>query len=229
MRATVSHQSCWLPVPGFDRYEVSDQGQVWSSRTQSLLKGTISKGYLVVRLCKEGRRVPRPVHRLVCIAFHGPCPADKEMVGHLDGDKLNNRVGNLAWITRSENTLHSIQHGTYSHNPPPRHSMPGSSHPMAKLTEHDVSAIRERLRSGETRRPIASDYGVSLTCISGIKTGKHWSHSGYAPSPYGSRPSGECQAHWERCEWCGCNCHTCDCETGFEYEQVRDNPTIFAR
>lgn len=167
----------WRPVPGFERfYEVSSTGLVWSRRTEQILRGSLVKGYLNVRLTLKRKLFHRPIHRLVCQAFHGHCPPDKEMVGHLDGNSLNNHANNLAWITRSENTLHSIKHGTYNSLPPPPTSHRGEKHPMAKLTLQDVSEIKRRLAAGETRRPIAHDFGVSLTAISGIKTRKYWNY-----------------------------------------------------
>ena len=43
------------------------------------------------------------IHRLVCEAFHGPCPPDKSVVIHIDEDGLNNKPDNLKWGTQKEN------------------------------------------------------------------------------------------------------------------------------
>lgn len=58
-------------------------------------------GYLKVRLHRLGMRPTRPVHVLVCVAFHGPRPA-KADVRHCDGDKFNNAATNLTWGSRRE-------------------------------------------------------------------------------------------------------------------------------
>jgi hypothetical protein len=153
------------PAPGFEAlYWVTDLGRVISARTGQTLTGTPIKGYINVRLTDASGKHLRPIHRLVCEAFHGPCPADKEMVGHLDGDKRHNRAANLAWITRSENTLHSIQHGTFKGRPPSR----------AKLTGEQVAEVHARLASGDTCAAIAIDMGVGRTAISKIKNGARW-------------------------------------------------------
>ncbi len=52
----------------------------------------------------------------------------------------------------------------------------GAAHYRAKLTEHDIPAIRERLSSGESQYSIAKDYGVNRGAIAKIKYGKTWSH-----------------------------------------------------
>jgi len=56
-------------------------------------------GYRVVRISHKRRFV----HRLICEAFHGLCPADKRDVDHIDRCKSNNTPGNLRWCSRSEN------------------------------------------------------------------------------------------------------------------------------
>ena len=101
----------WLPVPGYEgRYDVSDlgRGRSWVSpgrRTQPrILKSSpTSAGYLAVSLTRgDGRKTTRTIHSLVAAAFLGPRPAGQE-VRHLDGNPLNNTLGNLAYGTRSEN------------------------------------------------------------------------------------------------------------------------------
>lgn len=45
------------------------------------------------------------IHRIVCEAFHGPCPPDKDTVDHIDRDRTNNTPENLKWASRSENNF----------------------------------------------------------------------------------------------------------------------------
>ena len=116
----------WLPVPGFEGYEVSSWGRVRSlprtivrsnGRTNSV-KARIKKltddgkGYLVVNLSRMGRSNVRFVHQLVLEAFVGPCPERMEC-RHLNGVPTDNRLANLAWGTSSENKFDLVAHGNH--------------------------------------------------------------------------------------------------------------------
>jgi hypothetical protein len=79
---------------------------------KSSLHGT---GYLTVRLAKEGKVTTHRVHRLVAKAFIEN-PEDKEYVNHKDGDKTNNNLYNLEWVTAGENTVHAIINGLKPEN-----------------------------------------------------------------------------------------------------------------
>ena len=97
------------------RYEVSNYGRVRHARNKKILQlqlskaPTTSKGwkpYCTVNIkIKEKWQKPF-VHRLVAYAFI-PLPSDnlfvKYQVDHIDGDKMNNRVENLRWVTAKEN------------------------------------------------------------------------------------------------------------------------------
>ncbi len=104
----------WLPVCGFEgTYEVSTYGQVRAVRKRKgrvgLMHGTIDDvGYRSVHLRCPGYSARRRVHKLVAEAFIGPCPPRQE-VRHLDGDKLNNTVSNLAYGTRREQRLDDVR------------------------------------------------------------------------------------------------------------------------
>jgi hypothetical protein len=101
-------------VLGYEgRYEISDVGRVLSRcrRRPKLLTPTIDRyGYLCVHLCQAGKSRSRPVHQLVCEAWHGPRP-DGLVVRHLDGDPLNLEPGNLKWGTPAENSQDRSLHG----------------------------------------------------------------------------------------------------------------------
>ena len=81
--------------------------------TGRALVGTIERrsGYRKISLSYDGHRRTRPVHVLVCQAFHDARP-DGADVRHLDGDSLNNLAGNLAWGSRAENNRDAVAHGT---------------------------------------------------------------------------------------------------------------------
>lgn len=103
----------WKEIPWTKGvYSVSDDGFIKSNERFGIdgrrLKGVILKpwlgnhGYLTVTLLVDGKKYRCLVHRLVAEVFIGETSSDME-IDHKDGDKLNNSVDNLEWVTRKEN------------------------------------------------------------------------------------------------------------------------------
>ena len=90
-------------------YKIDDKGNIFSNQTNKIMKPKISKdGYYTIGL-RTNDNVKKffRVHRLVAAMFIDN-PLNKDIVNHIDGNKLNNNVENLEWCTLSENQLHSI-------------------------------------------------------------------------------------------------------------------------
>ena len=104
----------WMPVADWEgRYEVSDHGRVRNVRTGQFIGWTSGIGYRLVTLCDgNGNNEERYVHFLVAEAFIGPRPPRQE-VRHLDGSRDNNVWTNLAWGTKSQNSLDAVEHGVH--------------------------------------------------------------------------------------------------------------------
>ncbi len=115
----------WRDVFDNPGYQVSEEGQVrssprivtqpcrWGGMIQRTFEGKIlkpgknTKGYLHVSLGKGNTQL---VAKLVAQVFIGPCPDGAE-VNHKDGDKNNNSVGNLEYVTSTENNHHALRTG----------------------------------------------------------------------------------------------------------------------
>lgn len=120
----------WRQVVGYEGlYEVSDMGNVrsivrtvirfdgvvWQLQGVSRIQFIDTHGYPSVMLSKNGIRKTYRVHRIVMDAF---IPYGKKReVNHIDGNKTNNRVGNLEWVTSSENKIHASKIGLMKSKP----------------------------------------------------------------------------------------------------------------
>lgn len=101
----------WIPIDGYENYQVSNMGNIMNITTNKILKGQNNgKGYLFVTLYNESRKGKQiMIHRLVAKAFI-PNPDNLPQINHIDENKHNNCVENLEWITSQDN----INHGTHN-------------------------------------------------------------------------------------------------------------------
>ena len=114
-------EEVWKEIPGYEgRYFASNLGRIKSRNNQhkddyvlSLIK--LPDGYLKVNIIENGRHVQHYVHKLVASAFiENPC--NKPQINHIDGNKKNNCIENLEWVTAKENVAHAIRTGLANHH-----------------------------------------------------------------------------------------------------------------
>lgn len=113
-------EELWRPISGLeDNYEVSNLGRVrriksgcgtYEGRILNFIEN--GKGYVIAPMTLNSKKYRRYVHRLVADAFI-PNPDGKPEVNHIDGNKRNNCVDNLEWVTRSENCAHACRTGLF--------------------------------------------------------------------------------------------------------------------
>ena len=123
-----------------------------------------SSGYRCVSVTKNCKSITYSVHRMVAETFI-PEVAGKLHINHKDGIKLNNAIGNLEWVTPSENVLHALDTGLKSK---------GSDLNWSTLNEQDVIEIKEALASGISSMEIAKLFNVSPGTISNLRNGRAW-------------------------------------------------------
>ena len=92
----------WKKIEGYDNYEVSNKGRVYSLSTNRILIGSCSNGYQRVALRCDKKPKQYSVHRLVVSAFSGPIPSGYD-VDHINGIKSDNSLDNLRACTHKEN------------------------------------------------------------------------------------------------------------------------------
>lgn len=164
-------EEVWMPIQEVDGlYDVSNLGRVRKNNDgqKVLLKINFSGPYGKVGLYPPGKKgLTRQVHRLVCTAFHGQ-GKEMQVVRHLNGNRHDNRAENLAWGTPEENRKDTQLHGTHK----------GSRNGRSKLTENQVSAIKQILDSNPSlsRNLLSKAIGVSRTVIGHIEKGRQWRH-----------------------------------------------------
>src|SRR6266853_6461736 len=98
----------WKAVPNFGAYSVSNKGKI--RRGSKLIKQHLKKGYFYVGLYNENGRKNLSVSRIVGAAFL-PNPLLLPEVNHIDGNKRNNRVSNLGWMSSEDNRKHALSLG----------------------------------------------------------------------------------------------------------------------
>lgn len=158
----------WRLVPGFeDRYWVSNQGRLYDGLAKREKGKPDKRGYIHVTLYDGKARQSKSfgIHRLVALAFLGTPPLGY-VANHKNGDKSDNRLENLEFISHSDNTKHSYDTGL--------NWAVGSNHSNAHLCECDVRAIRTRYSNGERVAKLAREFGVSYHCIRAIVFRKTW-------------------------------------------------------
>lgn len=99
----------WRPVPGYeDKYSVSNLGRIKNSHGKIIKLQRNNRGYVIYTFNDCGK-VTKYVHHLVMAAFGDHKPAPYYQIDHVDGNKNNNCISNLEWVTPSENTRRAYQ------------------------------------------------------------------------------------------------------------------------
>ena len=137
------------PIPGYVTYYASDDGHIYSERSDKyLIPRTRKDGYQQVTLCEGGARNQEYVHRLIALAWLGEC-GHRMQVNHIDENKQNNAINNLEWVTCKENN----NHGTHTAR-------------QTATVGHEKLAKLARAASIKRRRPVKCiDTGITYESV----------------------------------------------------------------
>lgn len=155
----------WRPFEDYAGYFVSDCGRVWSTRTRParILKPHLNQeGYLKVHLAVGDFSI----HQMVLTAFDKPCPPGMQ-TRHLDGNRTNNHISNLAWGTAQENADDRARHGT---------DKSWRQHRNTRLSAEEVKAMRAERENGASLAELSEKYQVRLSHIVRVVKGRSWKH-----------------------------------------------------
>lgn len=107
MPSVLSKEVVWAEVPDFENYEVSNCGHV--RHGDKMLKPLMhaNGNYRVsrIRIYKNCKQYKFLIHRLMAYAFNLPKPDDAIEVDHINRDSFDNKLSNLRWTTKIQNSL----------------------------------------------------------------------------------------------------------------------------
>lgn len=142
-----------------------DNGLIYSTYSSKFILGRLSQnGYIRIPFGYKGKKMERMSHRLICESHIG---MNKLSVNHINGTKTDNRLINLEFVTKSNNTMHDVANGLIKTE---------NSSSLTKTTNEDRNKMREMRISGMTYRSIGAVFGITATHVCAIcKYRDRWS------------------------------------------------------
>lgn len=155
----------WKSLEEYKGIKVSSIGRIWKAANKSRKERILTEfpkdkdGYCRCSVQKiNGTWTSQPVHRLVAKAFILN-PENKQAVNHIDGDRTNNKVENLEWVTPKENVIHSFRFGARKRcKQVPKKTL---------LTDFQISQIN-KLRELYTVNQIAKLFNIEYQSLKNI-------------------------------------------------------------
>lgn len=174
----------WEKVKGYDNYFISNLGRIKSvnpynnkNQKSKILKPTNNgNGYMIIRLCENGTKKNKYLHRLVAETFLDN-PNNFKEINHKDNNKSNNNVNNLEWCDRRYNVKYSFTNG-YHIAPKSMLGRKGKEHPISKpVKQYDLDGnfIKEYGSASQASEITGICYGT----IKKVRNGKGKTAGGF--------------------------------------------------
>lgn len=150
----------------YKHYEVSNMGRVRNSKTGKIIKISLDRGgYPCAHIRGYNRygeisSLHPNVHILVADTFKLCKPEDKTQINHIDGDKTNNRLDNLEYVSMSENIKHGFRIGLYK-----RYS-------GEKYSDEMIHEICSLIQGGYSSGEISKMKDISIHYVNRVKKRK---------------------------------------------------------
>ena len=152
---------------GFDDYCVTDDGAIYSLKSKKFLNLQYNdNGYVVVTLRKDGKTKTLRVHRLVTLMYLKDTFFEGAHVNHIDGDKTNNCVNNLEWVTREENMCHAYDNNLVISK-------------QKTISDDDLHLICQSLELGSRVVDVAKMFSIEREVVDRIYRGTLFKHISY--------------------------------------------------
>lgn len=155
-------------------YAIEEDGRVWSKYAKKYMKTSIDKdGYSTIALKNDRNTYSRfGIHRLLMIAFFPIDNMEDMQVNHKDGNKQNNCLSNLEWVTCEQNLKHARDNNLNT-----TFGQKGNKHPNSKISEQDAKVIIQIHKEGKTYKEILQVIpNATKSIINSIAHNRTWKH-----------------------------------------------------
>jgi len=153
-----------LEFLGFKDYCVDKSGKVYSLKSNRFLKPQQQRtGYYTVSLRNDTEVKTVSLHRVVALAFIEN-PEGKPQVNHINGDKSDNSVCNLEWMTPKENVQHAYDTGLAR----------GTRNPDRFLSDDVAHGVCILIQDSWRNKDIAESFGIPQQIVADIRWGKSY-------------------------------------------------------
>ena len=156
----------YLEFPLNPNYLVSEDGKLYNKRRKTLTYGKDHLGYRRINMLIGGEPKGLLIHRIVAMTYL-PNPNNLPEVNHIDGNKSNNHVTNLEWVSRHDNQKHAFMIGLNSNK--------GVNNGKAIVTPEIAVDLYNQMLTGMSIKELSSATGYSDSLLFKIKTKVTWS------------------------------------------------------